>query len=327
MSLCIAKDRPQITILMAVYEPRIDWLRELLLSLNAQTYPNLQLYIRDDCSPTVPYEKIQSCVKDCISAFPYWIHRNEKNLGSNKTFERLTTEARGELFAYCDQDDIWLPEKLEVLENELAESGALLVCSDMLIIDGNGTQVAQSITAVRRHHTFQSGEGLAQGLLFSNFVTGCTMLIRSDAAKSAVPFCPYMIHDHYLALWCADNGVVISLSEPLIRYRIHQNNQTGLMSGVRDKISYGEVRIESALNKMLWLKEHFPCGKEIKDTIDESIIWLKARQSNWKGRDGASIVWKYRHFSPIPSTAEIFLRYLPDDLFMKFIELTRKNKV
>ena len=66
MSGCTETGKPRIAILMAVYEPRMDWLREQLLSLNAQTYPNLMLYIRDDCSPTVPFEEIQSCVQDCI---------------------------------------------------------------------------------------------------------------------------------------------------------------------------------------------------------------------------------------------------------------------
>ena len=70
MSGCTETGKPRIAILMAVYEPRMDWLREQLLSLNAQTYPNLMLYIRDDCSPTVPFEEIQSCVQDCIRAFP-----------------------------------------------------------------------------------------------------------------------------------------------------------------------------------------------------------------------------------------------------------------
>ena len=121
-------DKPLISILMAVYEPNIKWLREQLVSLNEQTYPNLRLYIRDDCSPTVSFEEIQSCVQDCISAFPVILQRNEKNLGSNLTFERLTQEADGKYFAYCDQDDIWLPEKLEILEKEISNDRALLAC-------------------------------------------------------------------------------------------------------------------------------------------------------------------------------------------------------
>ena len=111
----MATDKPLISILMAVYEPRMDWLREQLVSLNEQTYPNLRLYIRDDGSSAVSYEQMRSCVQECITRFSYTIARNEKNVGSNSTFELLTGEAEGDLFAYCDQDDVWLPEKLTVL--------------------------------------------------------------------------------------------------------------------------------------------------------------------------------------------------------------------
>lgn len=218
--------KPLISILMAVYEPRMDWLREQLDSLEAQAYPNLRLYLRDDCSPTVSLSELKGCVKECIRPFPYEICRSEENLGSNLTFERLTREAEGDYFAYCGQDDVWLPEKLEVLQKELEASGALLACSDMYVIDGEGRQAADSITKVRRRHIFHSGYGLAEGLLISNFVTGCTMLARSGAAKAAVPFCPYMVHDHYIALCCSGAGGIRCVMRPLIRYRIHGNNQS-----------------------------------------------------------------------------------------------------
>lgn len=120
--------KPLISILMAVYEPRMDWLREQLESLEAQTYPNLRLYVRDDCSPTVPFEEIEELVRECIRSFPYEIHRNPENLGSNLTFERLTQEAEGECFAYCDQDDVWLPEKLSILQEELPFNVASCAC-------------------------------------------------------------------------------------------------------------------------------------------------------------------------------------------------------
>ena len=110
MSGCTETGKPLIAILMAVYEPRMDWLREQLESLEKQTYPNLKLYVRDDCSETVSFEEIERCIKEYIHSFPYEIQRNEANLGSNRTFERLTEEAEGTYFAYCDQDDVWLPE-------------------------------------------------------------------------------------------------------------------------------------------------------------------------------------------------------------------------
>ena len=123
-------DKPRIAILMAVYEPQMDWLREQLKSLERQTYPNLHLYIRDDGSSTVPFEEIEACVENCIHSFPYVIRRNEENLGSNLTFQRLTQEAEGDCFAYCDQDDVWLPEKLAVLQEELegTESSSIGRC-------------------------------------------------------------------------------------------------------------------------------------------------------------------------------------------------------
>lgn len=326
MNGCTETGKPRIAILMAVYEPRMDWLREQLLSLDAQTYPNLMLYIRDDCSPKVPFEEIQSCVQDCIRAFPYVIKRNEKNLGSNGTFELLTQEAEGEYFAYCDQDDVWLPKKLEVLEKAITESDALLACSDMFIIDGDGKQKADSITKVRRHHVFLSGERLAPKLLVSNFVTGCTMLICAKKAKESVPFCPYMVHDQYLALCAAEIGRIVSVPDRLISYRIHESNQTLAMAGVFDKKSYFNVRINELLKRLNWLKSRFEFDADLAHEISEALLWATARRDNFQGNVRAKqIVWKNRRFSPLTSLFEIVLAGAPNALFMFFISLKRKN--
>lgn len=319
--------KPLVSILMAVYEPRMDWLREQLDSLEAQKYPNLRLYIRDDCSPTVPFEDIRSLVAECIRSFPYEIRRNERNMGSNLTFQALTEEAEGEYFAYCDQDDVWLPEKLEVLQAEMERSGALLVCSDMYIIDGDGKRVADSITKVRRHHVFRSGDDLAAGLLFHNFVTGCTMLVDAGTAKDAVPFCPYMVHDHYLALWAAERGSVLSLDRRLIRYRVHGGNQTGLLAGVKDKATYGEKRIASMERRLYWLMDHFPCGDELRQVISDGEEWAAARERNWSGDGGKMVILKYRYFSKLVSYFEVLASWAPEWIFRVFISIGRRNLV
>lgn len=319
--------KPPIAILMALYNPRMDWLREQLESLNAQTYPNLRLYIRDDCSPSAPFGEIEALVRECITVFPYELSRNAENLGSNGTFEELTRQAQGEYFAYCDQDDVWLPEKLETLQARLEQSGALLACSDMLIIDGQGRQTAESITQVRRHHVFHSGAGLAPGLIFHNFVVGCTMLVRAQQAKAAVPFCPHMVHDHYLALWCAGRGAIESVETPLIRYRIHGGNQTALLAGVTDKESYGRVRIDAMLHRVQWLEENFPCEGEMRETLRQGAEWARARKENWEHGRGKATVWKYRAFSRIPSLFEIVGRGMPEWLFRKCLRLGQENKI
>lgn len=313
---------------MAVYEPRMDWLRQQLDSLEAQTYPNLRLYIRDDCSPTVPFEQIANCVKDRIRSFPFEIRRNERNLGSNGTFEQLTREAEGDYFAYCDQDDVWLPEKLTVLRKAIEKEGALLVCSDMYVIDGEGKQTADSITKARKHHIFKSGEGLAPHLLITNFVTGCTMLVDADQAKAAVPFCPYMVHDHFLALWCADKGKVVSLPQPLIRYRIHAENQTLMMAGVFDKATYMEVRIRRLIQRLRWLQTNYDGSVALRGDIDDALKWAMAREGNFSGRlADAGNVMKYSRFGRLVSIFEIVMSHAPESLFMKVIRLKRDNVI
>lgn len=317
-----------IAILMAVYEPRMDWLKEQLESLEAQTYPNLRLYIRDDCSPTVSLEEIEACVLACIHAFPFEIQRNEANIGSNGTFERLTREAEGDYFAYCDQDDIWLPEKLAVLQAAMETEKALLVCSDMVIIDAAGRQIADSITKIRRHHVFKSGEGLASQLMISNFVTGCTMLVDAGVAREAVPFCPYMIHDHYLAVWCASKGRIVSLHDKLIRYRIHEGNQTPIMAGVTDKCSYVDERIRKRIDRLFWLRDRFRNDVRFSAVIDRDLSWTEARKRRFEGRFGASLaIWRLRRLSLPTSVFEITMAGMPDGVFMKIVGLLKRNTI
>lgn len=319
--------KPLISILMALYEPRLDWLKEQLDSLEAQTFPNLKLYVCDDCSSTVPFEAIQGCVSKAIRSFPYEIRRNEKNLGSNLTFQALTEEADGEYLAYCDQDDIWIPEKLEILQAEMERTGALLACSDMYIIDSDGKRVAKSMTEVRKHHVFRSGDNLAEGLLIHNFVSGCAMLVRSSIAKEACPFCPYMVYDHYLALYAANQGSIQSLEEQLISHRVHSANQTGLLTGVIDKASYGRERIDLMVDRLHWLRDHFLCGPDLKAVLDESVEWAEARQQNWAHHGGKATVWKYRHFSSIPSVFEIVANWMPEPIFQLAIQAGKRNLV
>lgn len=316
-------DKPQISILMAIYEPRMDWLREQLLSLDAQTYPNLKLYIRDDCSPTVSYDAIQSCVQDCIRAFPYEIKRNEKNLGSNKTFERLTREAEGEYFAYCDQDDIWLPEKLEKLHRCLSESGAELICSDVVVIDGAGKESAGSITELRPRHVFRQGGDLAPGLLYRNFVIGCTSMIRAQTAKAALPFAVHMVHDHYLAFFCALRGEIAVHPEHLVRYRIHGGNQTSVLAKVVDRESYLERHMMPFCRRVEELQRRFSLPE-----LEIAAQWAAARQENSRhSLKGTAALWKLRNVNKTTTLFELIALRAPKPLFRLMLRVIQTGKI
>ena len=316
-------DKPLISILMAVYEPQMEWLKEQLLSLNAQTYPHLRLYVRDDCSSAVSFEEIQSCVQDCISAFPVTITKNEKNLGSNKTFERLTQEAQGEYFAYCDQDDIWLPEKLEWLYTILSSKKAVLACSDVFVIDGEGEMQAKSITQVRPHHCFLSGDDLTDSLIYRNFVIGCTMLIDASVAKQAFPFPKTMVHDHFLALYASTKGKIISDSKPLICYRIHGGNQTGTLAKILTKQDYYERYILLFCERIDELSGRFQLPE-----LERAGKWAQARKKNYRKERGG--IWgliKYHQVNLKTSFFEIVALRLPNIFFEFLIKLIQKGKI
>lgn len=320
--------RPLVTIVMATYNPRMDWLKEQLASLESQTYRPLELVVLDDCSSKADLNEIQDCVEDCIKSIPYRIMRNEENLGSNKTFEKLTLLASGEYIAYCDQDDVWHEDKIETCFEELVKASGVMAFSDMIIINGKGEKTADSITKVRRHHKFYSGTGLSRILLFSNFVTGCTTLVKTAKAKEAIPFCPHMVHDHWLALFCSVDERLVFIQKPLIDYRIHESNQTLMMAGVKDKDSYFRIRIDEALKKFLWLKERFQGEAELSQTIEQAIEWMKARSNHFKGlHRSAATIWKYRRFSYWTSLFELMAPIFPEKVFMFIIGLKKKNIV
>ena len=295
-------DKPLISILMAVYEPRMDWLREQLMSLNDQTYPSLRLYIRDDCSPTIPYEQIQSCVRDCITRFPYVITRNEKNLGSNATFELLTKEAEGDLFAYCDQDDVWLPEKLTVLQEAMERERAVLAYSDVSAVDDEGKLLARSLRELRPRLTYLEGSDLAPKLFFRNCVAGCAMLVNSNIAKRAIPFPRQTVCDHWIALLAATEGTIAFVPDQLVRYRQHKRNQTGVLAGVSDKQSYLRYKVAP-------LEERLTCYRQHTVPQEEIEAFARARI------DGRIIgIWKYRALAPREAEFEIAAHLLPDGL-------------
>lgn len=294
--------KPLISSLMAVYEPRMDWLRQQLVSLNEQTYPNLRLYIRDDCSPTVPYEQIQSCVRDCITRFPYVITRNEKNLGSNATFELLTKEAEGDLFAYCDQDDVWLPEKLTVLQAAMERERAVLAYSDVSAVDDEGKLLARSLRELRPRLTYLEGSDLAPKLFFRNCVAGCAMLVNSNIAERAIPFPRQTVCDHWIALLAATEGTVAFVPDQLVRYRQHKRNQTGVLAGVSDKQSYLRYKVAP-------LEERLTCYRQHTVPQEEIEAFARARI------DGRIImIWKYRALAPHEAEFEIAAHLLPDGL-------------
>ena len=129
------------------------------------------------------------------------------------------------------------------------------------------------------------------------------------------------------ALCCAAEGMVYSSPKKTICYRIHGGNQTGIMSGVRDKESYLNVRISAVEEKLRWLEKYFPYHDDLNKSIHRRLCWVHARKENWQKKGYASELWQLRDCGRQVTAYEILTARLPEKLFMRTINLARKNVI
>lgn len=100
--------KSQIDVLLATYNGE-KYVKEQIESILNQTYSNIRLVISDDCSK----DNTREVLKQYENNPKVEIHYQEKNLGYVKNFEYLLNQVKNDLYMLSDQDDIWLPEKIE----------------------------------------------------------------------------------------------------------------------------------------------------------------------------------------------------------------------
>lgn len=309
----------RVEILLATYRPDPVFFDQQLESLNNQDYSDLFLKVRDDSADDAAFAAIEAALTLKITAFPYELKRNEKNIGSNSTFERLTEDAEGEWLAYCDQDDDWLPTKISTLVALAKQRNAVLAYSDLAIIDAKNHQTHASFRDMNPRLKHVQGTGLFDFFLRRNSVTGCTMLLRGDVAHKALPFeKEHYVHDHWLALYASSQGEIAYHSVPLIRYRIHGNNQIGnsILQGISNRNDYVRKRMPKEKEAYLSLLSEKRFSASENRLIESKIVWVNHREAFLR--------------TPNPLTFLRMLSALPQDpqlvLFELFIALA-PNKI
>lgn len=271
-----------VDIVLATYKPNKTFFKKLLKSLNNQTYAKLNLIVRDDSDDYDEYMKIEELLNKNIKAFSYRIEKNDKNIGSNKTFEELTKDTSADYIAYCDQDDIWEEEKISKLVDNLEKRNAVLSYSDLAIIDENDQIVANSFRDIHKRLIHLEGDSLFDFFLRRNSVTGCTMLLKSEIAKEAIPFCTgYYVHDHWLALFASSVGRISYVPEPLIKYRIHGGNQIGasMLSGIESREDYYRIKLLKEREKFNYLLANYNFNNDCVEAIKSILNWTEERIS------------------------------------------------
>jgi len=179
--------------------------------------------------------------------------KNNNNLGVIKSFEISLNNASGDIIFFSDQDDIWLPNKVnKVVHAFEANATITMVVSDAQIIDHNGDIIKPSLFQVRGKFTDKTIPNLIKNKYY-----GCTMSFRRGMLKFFLPF-PHDIpmHDLWIGIINSIYGNTVYIEEPLIQYRRHNNNTTlGILkhSGIFQMLKW---RISVVKNLIYLLVKH-----------------------------------------------------------------------
>jgi glycosyltransferase involved in cell wall biosynthesis len=111
---------PLVSIAMCTYNGA-KFMAKQLESIINQTYKNLEIVIVDDRSTDDTVAIVEQFAKNDERIKFY---QNETNLGFNKNFEKAVNLTTGDYISISDQDDIWLPTKIEDLLNAIAIIGS-----------------------------------------------------------------------------------------------------------------------------------------------------------------------------------------------------------
>ena len=198
----------------------------------------------------------------------------------------------------------------------------------MYVIDSDGNVVANSITKVRPRHIFYEGDNLFEYLLSRNFVTGCTTLVKTSLAMKSLPFPKVFVHDWWLAIFASVYGKIFIINKPLIQYRIHGNNQTGVFTGINTKYDYYVKRIKNLEEQGIVIIERYRDSGKDSD-INNFIRFVNARKKYFENTNIKNFftLYKLRFINRKTTYFELLLPYIPCFLFVFIVAQLRKGRI
>jgi glycosyltransferase involved in cell wall biosynthesis len=233
-------NNPRISIAMATYNGE-RYLLSQLESLANQSKLPYELVACDDGSTDKTIDLLNDFAKS--APFPVRVFKNKETLGFADNFLKCAQLCEGDWTAFCDQDDVWLPNKLQnVALGLLRNPNACLFLQSALICDkdlrADGRVFPGSIRPGTYRMRAQFGFWVWPGFL----QTFQANLLREAASlkrpRSYYPFHSYMPHDKLTCLIANALGGIVVLDEPAALYRRHSGAVTGdyAAQGLRRRI-------------------------------------------------------------------------------------------
>ncbi len=213
----LENNKPTVAVVVATYNGA-TYLPAQLESIVQQTHKPSQIIIIDDAS-----------VDDTIAiAHAFAVHhpevmvvQNEIRLGYIKNFEKGMLLANASYVALSDQDDIWVPHKIEVLIHAIGDQ--MLAYSDSELIDANGQLLNQKMSSIKNQLAYHTPVMYTIGA----WAPGHAMLFKKELVDKAVPFPTLVTHDFWLGFVATCYSNVVYVNEPLVHYRQHAQNAIG----------------------------------------------------------------------------------------------------
>lgn len=317
-------DKQFLSVAMCTYNGA-KYLQEQLDSIAAQSRLPDELVVCDDGSTDATLQILENFQKKFL--FTVRVYHNETRLGPTKNFEKVITLCEGDIIALSDQDDVWMPHKLERLEEMLKKHPeAGYVFSDALVVDEMlcplGYTMWENISfTARQRKCFKQGYQI-EVLLKYNVVTGATMAFRAELRDWILPISEKWVHDAWIALVVsATSARGIFIEEPLIKYRQHfgqviGGEKIGLLERFQRALSTKAEAYSFEKNKFLQVLTRIisieGVNRNIRVLIEAKIQHLGARHTLYEcaSLEGAKIVLqellvgRYHKFSSYKSVAK-----------------------
>lgn len=255
----------QVDIILATFQGA-NYLEEQLESILTQSHPHLHLWVRDDGSTdqTIPIlQKWAQTYSQKITFVP-----SNEHLGIKGNFSELMKLSQAPYVMFADQDDKWLPCKVEMslnqmkaMERQYGSHLPLLVHTDLKVVDQKLEEIASSFWHYAGLHPNQT---TLNRLLSQNVITGCTMLMNRALIELAYPIPSIAVmHDWWVALISCCFGHIQFVNQPTILYRQHGSNDVGAKR-------YG---LKSFLYQSS--KEIYKKANSLKQTYQQSLCLLE----------------------------------------------------
>ena len=236
-------ENKKVAILMSTYNAE-KYLKEQIESLLAQTYGNIEIYIRDDGSK----DNTIKIIKNYKEKYNNIVLKEGKNIGFiNSFFELLNLCNDADYYAYCDQDDVWMNDKIERAVKFLGKTDenkpALYFSnSDYYDSDMNFLATAEK----NKIYNFRNS-------LVECVTQGMTMVINNKTRQTIIENRPEtcLFHDWWTYMICSGFGQIVYDDKSLVKYRRHNKSVT--------------VEGKSKIELFIWRIKKFLIGDSLKD--------------------------------------------------------------